>query len=151
MPWCGRGGRRRRAPAAPPAPTEPALKPDAQSAETIRAIQRELRQKGYGALLSDGIQRPATRAAIMAYEFNHRLPLTGEASEAFLRVLLFGGTANAEPALAGKVRTAEAQELVRFVQQALAHLGYQPGLPDGQLQEATVRAIREFELDKGLV
>src|SRR5258705_196254 len=32
-------------PAAPPSPTEPALKPDAQSAETIRAIERD---KGLG-------------------------------------------------------------------------------------------------------
>jgi peptidoglycan hydrolase-like protein with peptidoglycan-binding domain len=137
------------APAA--AAVEPALKADAQSSETIRAIQRELRQRGYGALASDGSLRPATRAAILAYEFDNRLPLTGQASEALLRVLVFGGTLNADPALAGKVRTAEAQELVRAVQQRLTALGYQPGPVDGQLQEATMRAIREFELDKGLV
>jgi peptidoglycan hydrolase-like protein with peptidoglycan-binding domain len=133
------------------AASEPALKADAQSTETIRAIQRELRQRGYGALASDGSLRPATRAAIMAYEFDNRLPLTGQASEALLRLLVFGGTPNADPTLAGKVRTAEAQELVRVVQQRLAALGYQPGPADGQLQEATISAIREFELDKGLV
>src|SRR5689334_2185869 len=55
---------------APAAASEPAPKADAQSAETIRAIQRELRQRGYGALPSDGSLRPATRAAIMAYEFD---------------------------------------------------------------------------------
>ena len=43
-------------------------KPDAASPDTIRAIQRELRQKGYGNLSSDGTLRPQTRAAIMAYE-----------------------------------------------------------------------------------
>ena len=42
-------------------------KPDAASPDTIRAIQRELRQKGYGNLSSDGTLRPQTRAAIMAY------------------------------------------------------------------------------------
>jgi peptidoglycan hydrolase-like protein with peptidoglycan-binding domain len=40
---------------------------------------------------------------------------------------------------------------VRLVQQRLGALGYQPGPSDGQLQEATMRAIRDFELDKGLV
>jgi peptidoglycan hydrolase-like protein with peptidoglycan-binding domain len=136
---------------APAAASEPAPKADAQSAETVRAIQRELRQRGYGALPSDGSLRPATRAAIMAYEFDNRLPLTGQASEALLRVLVFGGTPKADPASAGKVGTAEAQELVRLVQQRLGALGYQPGPSDGQLQEATMRAIRDFELDKGLV
>jgi peptidoglycan hydrolase-like protein with peptidoglycan-binding domain len=33
----------------------------------------------------------------------------------------------------------------------LSALGYQPGPVNGQLEADTVRAIREFELDKGLV
>ena len=55
------------------------------------------------------------------------------------------------PEPAGKVGSAEAAELVRFVQQSLAALGYQAGPADGQLKAETVRAIREFEMDKGLV
>ena len=42
-------------------------------------------------------------------------------------------------------------ELVRFVEQALAALGYRPGPVDGHFEADTMRAIREFELDKGLV
>ena len=126
------------------------LKPEARI-DTVRAIQRELRQKGYGALVSDGSLRLATRAAIMAYEYDHGLPLTGQASETLLARILFGGAPAADPAAAGKVRSAEAQEVVRSVQQSLAALGYQPGAPDGQLQDDTIRAIREFEMDKGLV
>ena len=56
-----------------------------ENSETIRAIQRELRQRGYGAWSSDGVMRPVTRAAIMAYEHDQGLPLTGEASEALLK------------------------------------------------------------------
>jgi len=124
-------------------------KSDAASPDTIRAIQRELRQKGYGNLAADGTLRPHTRAAIMAYEYDHGLVLTGQASEGLLTRILFGGSPAAEPA--GKVGTAEAAELVHFVQQSLAALGYQPGPADGQLKAETVRAIREYEMDKGLV
>jgi peptidoglycan hydrolase-like protein with peptidoglycan-binding domain len=124
-------------------------KSDAAGPDTIRAIQRELRQRGYGNLVSDGTLRPPTRAAIMAYEYDNGLVLTGQASEGLLTRILFGGSPAAEPA--GKVGSAEAVELVRFVQQSLAALGYQPGPADGQLKAETVRAIREFEMDKGLV
>ena len=124
-------------------------KSDVASPDTIRAIQRELRQKGYGNLAADGTLRPHTRAAIMAYEYDHGLLLTGQASEGLLTRILFGGSPAAEPT--GKVGTAEAAELVRFVQQSLAALGYQPGPADGQLKAETVRAIREYEMDKGLV
>jgi hypothetical protein len=124
-------------------------KSDAASPDTIRAIQRELRQRGYGTLVSDGTLRPQTRAAIMAYEYDNGLLLTGQASEGLLTRILFGGSPGAEPA--GKVGSAEAVELVRFVQQALAALGYQTGAADGQLKPETIRAIREFEMDKGLV
>jgi peptidoglycan hydrolase-like protein with peptidoglycan-binding domain len=126
-----------------------AQKSDAAGPDTIRAIQRELRQKGYGNLASDGTLRPQTRAAIMAYEYDNGLVLTGQASEGLLTRILFGGSPVAEPA--GKVGSAEAAELVRLVQQSLAALGYQPGPADGQLKAETVRAIREFEMDKGLV
>jgi peptidoglycan hydrolase-like protein with peptidoglycan-binding domain len=124
-------------------------KSDGASPETVRAIQRELRQRGYGHLPSDGTLRAQTRAAIMAYEYDHGLPLTAQASEGLLSRILFGGSSPAEGH--GKVGAQEAAELVRFVQQALAALGYQPGPVNGQLEADTVRAIREFELDKGLV
>ena len=132
--------------AAPPA----AAKPQA-NVDTLRAVERELRRRGYGSVASDGAMRPMTRAAIMAYEFDHGLPLTGEASDQLLSALLFGGAPGADPRAVRKVATAEAQELVRSVQQSLSALGYHPGPVDGQLEDDTQRAIREFEMDKGLV
>ena len=130
---------------APDAPVED------EDSETIRAVQRELRHRGYGALVSDGVMRAVTRAAIMAYEHDHGLPLTGEASGVLLKRVLLGASALAEPSAgARKVVTARAAQVVRTVQALLAARGYQPGPVDGRLGEDTVRAIREFEMDKGL-
>src|SRR5262245_35572212 len=50
---------------------------DETDAATIIAIQRELKQRNYGPLQVDGILRPTTRAAIMAFEYDRGLPLTG--------------------------------------------------------------------------
>jgi peptidoglycan hydrolase-like protein with peptidoglycan-binding domain len=41
--------------------------------------------------------------------------------------------------------------VIRTVQQRLAALGYRIGRADGWLGEDTVKAIRDFEMDKGLV
>jgi peptidoglycan hydrolase-like protein with peptidoglycan-binding domain len=124
-------------------------KSEAASPETVRAIQRELRQRGYGNLPSDGTLRLQTRAAIMAYEYDQGLPLSAQASEGLLSRILFGGSSPSQGQ--GQVGTPEAAELVRFVQQSLAALGYQPGSVNGQFEADTMRAIREFEMDKGLV
>jgi peptidoglycan hydrolase-like protein with peptidoglycan-binding domain len=123
-----------------------------EDTETIRALQRELRQRGYGPLVSDGIMRPVTRAAIMAYEHDQNLPLSGEASEMLLGRVLLGASSSLEPAsgTARKVATQRAAQVVRTVQEMLAKLGYQPGQIDGRLSEETVRAMREFDLDKGI-
>jgi peptidoglycan hydrolase-like protein with peptidoglycan-binding domain len=137
-----------------------------EDTETVRAVQRELRQRGYGPLVSDGVMRPVTRAAIMAFEHDHGLALTGEATDAQLKRILLGGAASAEPtagittgATTGsapgsgtvpKVATARAGEVVRTVQELLAKAGYQPGQIDGRLGEDTLRAVREFEAARGL-
>lgn len=123
-----------------------------EDTETIRALQRELRQRGYGPLVSDGIMRPVTRAAIMAYEHDQGLPLSGEASEMLLGRVLLGASPSFEPTsgAARKVASQRAAQIVRTAQEMLAKLGYQPGQIDGRLSEETVRAVREFELDKGL-
>lgn len=140
------------------------LKPDAASAdampdtpdaegnpETIRAVQRELQQLGYGPLQVDGVPGLLTRAAIMAFEHDNRLGLTGEATETLLKRLLLGASGE-KPAAneAGRIRSQQAEIVLRTVQQSLAALGYQPGKVDGRSGEETERAIREFEMDHGL-
>ena len=118
--------------------------------ETVRAIQRELKARGYGPLAGDGVIGLTTRAAIMAFEFDHGLGLTGEASEDLLRRILLGASPDIELG-AAKVRSVEAEQVIRTVQQRLTALGYRIGRVDGWLGEDTVKAIRDFEMDKGLV
>lgn len=125
--------------------------PDSDAApETVRAIQRELAQRGYGPLQTDGFPGLATRAAIMAYEFDKGLALTGEASEALLTRVLLGAPGHTEAGRAGMVQSNAARLVIRSVQQALATQGFKPGRSDGRLSEDTIRAIREFEVEQGL-
>jgi len=118
---------------------------------TISAIQRELKSRGYGPLAGDGIMGLTTRAGIMAFEHDHGLGLTGEASAELLKRILLGAADGVEPAGAAKVRSVQAEQVIRAVQQRLAALGYRIGRVDGWLGEDTVKAIRDFEMDKGLV
>lgn len=121
--------------------------------ETIRAVQRELKARGYGPVGVDGVPGLATRAAIMAFEADNGLPLTGEASETVLKRILLGVSAAGpdDAAAATTPPSPRAGEVIRAVQNWLAQLGYQPGAADGRMSSDTVSAIRFFEMDKGLV
>jgi len=123
----------------------------AADAETVGAIQRELKQRGYGPLAGDGSLGLATRAAIMAYEHDQGLALTGAASEQLLKRILLGASPGTENPGARTVASLQAEQVIRSVQQWLAVLGYRGGRIDGRFGDDTVRAIREFEMDKGLV
>ena len=123
------------------------------SAEYVRAIQRELKARDYEPGLVDGIPGLVTRAAIMAFEYDHNMQLTGEPSEALLRRIILGasyaGHSGAARLPAGVKPHSE--QVTRTVQQSLLAMGYQPGAADGVVGEDTSRAIREFEMDHGLV
>lgn len=123
---------------------------DAVASETIRAVQRELHARGYEPGTQDGVPGLVTRAAVLAFEEDHKLPLTAEPSENVLKAILLGGA----PLLTGSIGTTErvapgVEFVVRAVQQHLTSLGYQTRRTDGRLNPDTTRAIREFELDQG--
>lgn len=124
---------------------------DEASTETVRAIQRELSQRGFGPLASDGIMRPVTRAAIMSYEAEHRLPYTGEATEALLARLVLGAPATTDASGAGQVQSPHAEALIKQIQRMLTASGYSPGPVDGRFSAETAAAIRAFEERQGLV
>jgi peptidoglycan hydrolase-like protein with peptidoglycan-binding domain len=124
--------------------------PDEADVEAVRGIQRELKRRGYGPLVADGIMRPAARAAVMALEHEHRLPLTGEATQALLKRLVFGTSAATQSPGPPEVRSPHAEALIRDVQRLLTARGYRPGAIDGRLSAETVAAIRVFETDQGL-
>jgi peptidoglycan hydrolase-like protein with peptidoglycan-binding domain len=128
----------------PPSPLAPTRR-DAESVETIRAIQRELQLKGYQPGTADGVPGLMTRAAIMAFEHDQGLPLTGEASDRMLKTILLGAAAAPAPSPPGAVSGQGAQAVIRTVQQTLTALGYKVGEVDGQMGPDTQRAIRAFE------
>jgi peptidoglycan hydrolase-like protein with peptidoglycan-binding domain len=119
--------------------------------DTVRAVQTELNRLGYGPVVADGVMRPAARAAIMAFEHEHRLALTGQATQGLLKMLLFGAPATAGAAAPVEAPSPQAQAMIRQVQQMLSGRGYRPGAIDGRLSAETVAAIRIFEADQGLV
>lgn len=141
----------------PPLASSPAasmpISPLASSAlEITAAAQRALLARGYEPGATDGVAGLVTRAAIMAFEHDHGLALTGEASDLLLRALQ-GGPASittASYAAAAKDKRSRTEQLVRTVQQSLAGLGYSVGKPAGRMTDETERAIREFEMDQGL-
>ncbi len=132
-------------------PTEAGPADTGADADTVRAVQAELNRRGYGPVTADGIMGPAGRAAIMAFEYEHRLPLTGQATQEVLKLLLFGAPPAATDAGPPEVRSPQAQALVSDVQRQLTARGYRPGAADGRLSAETVAAIRAFEADQGLV
>ncbi|MTD96241.1 hypothetical protein GIW81_18025 [Hyphomicrobium sp. xq] len=117
--------------------------------EVTRAVQRELQIRGYETGGSDGIAGLMTRGAIMAYEYDHNLPLSGQPSDRLLKAIILGEAGKAK-GKGGEVKTAEAQDVVRSVQRSLVKLGYKPGAANGRLTPDTLRAIRAFEGDQAL-
>ena len=116
--------------------------------DVVRAVQRELAHRGYESGPADGLVHAITRAAVMAYEHDHGLPLTGQPSEHLLKTILFGVPADAAKG-DGREPQPAAQEVIRSVQDSLASLGY-PIKIDGRMGEETARSIRAFEAQHGL-
>jgi peptidoglycan hydrolase-like protein with peptidoglycan-binding domain len=130
--------------ASSPAPAR--QKPAAPAARTdlIRELQQQLTRRGYVPGEANGALGMVTRAAIMAFEHDRRLPLTAEPSQALLAELR--SDAPLQPALTSPVRPGpEAMAIIRTVQQSLARLDYKVGTADGLIGEMTVQAIRAYE------
>jgi peptidoglycan hydrolase-like protein with peptidoglycan-binding domain len=124
----------------------------ADRSDLVRAIQRELKAKGYETGAVDGVAGLVTRGAIMAYEADQDLPLTAEPRQALLQHLVLG-SADIQPVTGPRGRAVpgpEAEAVIRAVQRAFRQLGYMTTLPDGRLNDATRRAIRKFEQDRKL-
>ncbi len=120
------------------------------SAELTRAVQRELNAKGYDTGVVDGVAGLVTRGAIMAYETDHGLALTGEPREALLQDILLGGSQRGGAVARAEAPGPRAQAVIRAVQRALVSQGLSPGAADGRLTLETVRAIRQFEAKQGM-
>jgi peptidoglycan hydrolase-like protein with peptidoglycan-binding domain len=134
------------APDATQPPRMPRLPEVEGDPDVILRVQKELLSRGYGPVVANGIIGPLSRAAVMAYEHDMGLPLTGEATEALLTSMRDGASPSRAPhADARKIRSPEAEQVVRTVQHSLTSLGYEPGRIDGRIGDDTERAIRTFE------
>jgi len=72
------------------APSPPATDPIAKliaPSKRIVSIQRALADFGYGQIKVTGVYDPETRSAIEKFERDHRLPVTGQISDRFVREL----------------------------------------------------------------
>jgi peptidoglycan hydrolase-like protein with peptidoglycan-binding domain len=122
----------------------------AAGADIVRAMQRELSQRGYDTGSNDGVPGLVTRAAVLAYEWDHNLPLTAEPSGTLLQRVMAGTPSGPAGTSTPQPRTPEAEQVIRTVQQSLVRAGYTTARPDGRLGEDTLRAIHDFEVEQGL-
>ncbi len=137
------------APAAPPA-TQPLLtiQPPVESAtqRLLNALQRELGRRGYAGQLQ--AQANGLRLAVLAYEFDNGMPLTGEPNEALLKQILFD--LNQAPRGAFADRAEANQRLVMEIQKTLLGHGFFRGALSGRMDVWTSEAVKDFERHQGL-
>jgi len=122
------------------------------AAETTKAIQRNLKALGFEPGPVDGRDTVMTRAAIMAFEHDHGLPLNALPSKDILEKIVFAGAGQAPASEPGPARIVSqaARDIIIKVQQSLRGLGYDTGVADGVSGPATTQAIRDFEVDQDL-
>jgi len=113
----------------------------------VAAIKLELKTRGYSVGDSPAALDLQARAAIIAFEADHSLRLTGEASEPLLHQLLLGSSGSD---LKSGRPAARAEEVIRNVQVALRRVGHGDVAIDGQMTAQTAEAIRAFERDQGM-
>lgn len=118
--------------------------------DVTRAVQRELQIRGYETGARDGVVGLMTRGAILAFEYDHGLPLSARPSQELLKSILLGDGRTTSAERTAGTESAQAQEVIRSVQRSLAKLGYRPGPANGRLTADTARAIRTFEIDQTL-
>jgi peptidoglycan hydrolase-like protein with peptidoglycan-binding domain len=139
------------APSQAQSPGRPDSEAGMSRADVIRGIQRELNSRGYAPGSPDGVAGLITRAAIMAYEHDNGIALTGDATQELLGRIVLGP---AVPAVArpgkSEVKGAEAAAVVKLVAQSLTAQGYGVSKSDGLVDATLVKAIREFEADQKL-
>lgn len=120
------------------------------TAELVRAIQRELKAKGYETGAVDGVAGLVTRAAIMAYEADTGLAITGEPRQGLLQHIVLGSAQGAAQGARSTEAGSRAAAITMAVQKALTQLGYAAGAVDGHMSAETSAAIRKFEADHRL-
>jgi len=126
--------------------TSAVLEEDPRAPRLHIALQRELARRGYANQLQ--VRPNGLRLAVLAYEFDNSLPLTGEPTEALLKRVLFDG--NQGPRGSFSDRAELNTKLVMEAQRMLAGLGFFRGTFSGRIDVWTSNAIRDFERHRGI-
>ena len=129
--------------------SDPGIDDASDNDKLISAIQRELAAHGYDPGKVNGKAGIVTRSAILAFEFDHHMALTAEPSSELLRQIVMGMAGPA--ASANEPAGDKASRIIAGAQRLLVRLGYKPGPVDGQLNDATRKALKKFESESGFV
>ena len=122
------------------------LEEDPKAPRLHIALQRELLRRGYANQLQ--VRPNGLRLAVLAYEFDNSLPLTGEPTEALLKRVLFDG--NQGPRGSFSDRAELNTKLVMEAQRMLAGLGFFRGTFSGRIDVWTSNALKDFERHRGI-
>lgn len=113
-------------------------------------VQLGLEALGYFTGAADGIDGELTRKAVRRYQARNGLRPDGKINRELLDRIRYTRQLIAATRFPAPAENQKPDERVVLVQTGLAELGYRPGAVDGFLGEATRRAIREFESQRGL-
>ena len=109
----------------------------------VRDVQHELRRRGYDPGPADGVVNPKTRDAIRDYQATTNGRVTGEANVELLSSLRRSDTV----ASAGETPSSE---IAREIKVELERRGYAVGSVEGNIDEQSREAIRQYQRDAGL-
>jgi peptidoglycan hydrolase-like protein with peptidoglycan-binding domain len=120
----------------------------------VEEVQRGLLATGNYKGMVDGVAGKNTRLAIAAYQRSAGLRINGEVSSELIEHLRYTQQVAAASQFTASVAKLEKNPgeaaALRQVQTGLAELGYAPGEITGDLTSSTIRAIIQFEKDRGL-
>jgi len=128
------------------------IDPTLTRTQLVRSIQTALNEQGYNAGTADGVFDSAARSAILAYQGDFNLPLTGEPSATLLTHL---ASSNLEPGAGGVYNSdyasqVTATQLNKDIQIELNRLGYNVGTPDGLFGTRTREAVLSYQKEVGI-
>ena len=115
--------------------------------QLVQSIQTALNQRGYTVGPADGVFGPSTRRAILVYQTDANLPLTGEASRQLLAHL---ANSDVQPGASGTGTSEVTPELTKAIQAELNRLGYKVGDENGKFNEKTRQGVLAFQKEVGL-
>lgn len=114
--------------------------------QTVLSAQQLLNQRGYDAGTEDGLMGAKTRGAIMTYQRDNGLTVTGQASADLLRHIQGNSRTAAQASARG---SAKADPAIKRLQRRLERLGYNTEVT-GQLDRQTQAAIRQYQRDNDI-